>query len=301
MSKKLSKIVHSPSVLLVIVNYNGKELLSKHLPSVLKTRYARLDFAVVDNDSTDGSLDFLRTHFPQVKLIELDSNYGFGTAFNMVCAKYDGYDYYVPLNNDVDVESDWLSKLVATAASDERVGAVGPRILFAKLREGKRIINSAGMVLDRYLNGYDRYLGQVDSTRYHVVEDVAALSGCAMLLRKKALRQVGGFDEDMFMYYEDVDLCLRMKEKGWRLVYDGRAGVFHDHMATSAVWGSLRRNSFMNRNRILSIKKRRGLLVAIWEQVRYPIDWLLWKTQNAATGISLKDYNLRRSGKESKF
>lgn len=257
-------------VLIIILNFNGLELLKKHLGGVVSTEY---DVLVVDNGSTDNSIEYLKSEYPDVKILELDKNYGFAVGNNKAVKQYPDYQYYAFVNNDIDVEKDWLEKLLETIQK-ENVGAVGPKILYSK---NKDIINSAGIELDRFSNGYDRYDGQKDSQKYNVVEEVDALCGAVLLVNGNAFREVEGFDERMFFYYEDIDLCLRLRDLGYKLMYDGRSVVYHDHMGTSSKWKSFRRNVLSLKHRYLSVAKRKGFLVALIQLKIWLFLYFIWK------------------------
>lgn len=291
----------SPKVLVVVVNYNGVQLLRKHLDSIIRTAYDNFELVVVDNGSDDESVKFLQQKYPDISVLASGGNIGFGRAFNLVYKQYKGYDYYALLNNDIEVHAEWLTGLVATAQSDEKIGAVGPAIVYSKEREGRRVMNSAGLDLDLYGNAYDRYEGQEYTDKLRIVEDVDALCGGAVLLRGEALREVNGFDERMFMYYEDIDICLRIRDKGWRVVYNGRVAVLHDHMATSGSWSSARRNWHVNKNRMFSIAARRGWALALSNAVQVMVEWIVWKIGASRSGKTFREYLSAKGGGKAKY
>lgn len=264
-------------VLIVIVNYNGFHLLNKHLPSVLNTKYPSFDVLVVDNGSIDGSVGLLKNYFPKVKVVKSKENLGFGRANNLGVYEYPEYDTYVFLNNDISVEENWLNELIAVVKEKENVGAVGPKILYSKKKGGKYVINSAGIKLDKHYMGYDRYEGEYDSDKLNVVEEVDALCGGALLITKKAWDTVGGFNSHMFMYYEDVDISLRLRDFGFKLYYCGKSTVYHDHMGSTSNMGSFKRNCMSMKNRYISIGSRVGFLVALTETIWYIFHWFVWK------------------------
>jgi GT2 family glycosyltransferase len=280
-------------VSIIIVNYNGAELLRKHLPSVLRTEHDNYEVVVVDNGSTDTSLPFLRDIFPTVKVIKNDKNLGFGRANNVAFHEHKDSDYYALVNNDVEVSPTWLSELTALLEQDESIGAIGPRMLYSKKRNEKRVINSAGGVVDRFDRGFDRFDGCDDGEQYRTVEEVDFVTGGAVVLRRKAVEDVGGFDEHMFFYYEDVDLCLRMRDRGWKIVYNGKSIVLHDHMGTSRSWGSSKVTISSNMNRIRSISRRRGAIAAGVELLRTPLEWLIYSLYGKITGKTYREFLLK--------
>lgn len=264
-------------ILIVVVNYNGLHLLKKHLPSVLDTEYTNFDVLVVDNGSTDGSVEFLKEEYPSILILESNENIGFGRANNLGVYEYPGYDAYVFLNNDMSVEKNWLAELVTVARGKENVGAVGCKILYSKKVNGKYIINSAGMTVDCHYMAYDRYEGEENKNELNIVEEVESLSGGALLVTSEAWNEVGGFNSNMFMYYEDVDLSLRLKDFGYSLYYCGMSTVYHDHMGSSGSIGSFKRNFMNMRNRYISIGSRLGFLVGLTETVWYIFHYFVWK------------------------
>jgi len=276
-------------ILLVIVNYNGKKLLEKHLPDVLKVSISNLDIVISDNGSTDGSVEFIKNRYPFIKIVENDKNIGFGRANNKVIKKYPNYDAYLLLNNDISPRKEFLKELVTVLENNENVGCVGSKVLYSQKENGKDIINSAGMIIDRHYLGYDRYEGIKDSNKYSIIEEVDGVTGATMLIPRKVWEEVGGFNERMFLYYEDVDLCLRIKDLGYKIFYCGKSIVFHDHMASSNSLGSFKRNMMSMRNRYTSIKDRLGCFVAMKETKWYLYSWLVWKIFYSKK-ITLKQY-----------
>lgn len=281
------------SVLIVIVNYNGKHLLEKHLPSILQTDYKPFDIVVVDNASKDNSVPFLKEKYPDIKVIKNEENLGFGKANNIGIRKYPDYDYYVLVNNDISVEKDWLTKLVSTAKKDNGIGGVGPKILYSEQRKGSYIINSAGMDINKHYLAYDRHEGEEDSKKYSIVEEVEGLTGATLLIPSKVWKELKGFNEKMFMYYEDVDLCLRIRDLGYKLIYCGESVVYHDHMASSKNIGSKKCNRRSRKNRFISIGSRKGFLIALSEDIWYITTYLIWKIFFAGK-MTLKQFIQRK-------
>ncbi len=275
---------------IVIVNYNGKHLLEKNLLSVLENGYEDFDVVVVDNASEDGSIEYLKEKFPSVKIVESKENLGFGRGNNLGVKEYPNYDAYLFLNNDISVPKGFLDNLVKELQKDE-VGAVGPKVLYSKerIRSEKRIINSAGIYVDRHYMAYDRYDKEEDNPKYNVIEEVDALMGGAFLVKKEVFEKVGGFNPNMFLYYEDIDLSLRIKDLGYKLYYVGTSEVYHDHMASSKSLGTRKRNIMNMQNRFRSIQSRKGIWVAIRETIWYLFNWLIWKMIYSRR-ITLKEF-----------
>lgn len=264
-------------VLITILNYNGIHLLKKHLPSVTKTEYSNFDIVVIDNGSTDNSVQYIEKNFPNIKMVKSDTNLGFGRGNNLGVEKYPDFDAYVFLNNDISVEKNWLNELVKVAQSDKSIGAVGPKILYSEKKGEEYTINSAGMIITKHHLAYDRYEGSKDSSKYNVIEQVDVLTGGALLVKREVFEKIKGFNSKMFLYYEDVDLCLRIKDAGYKLYYCGSSVVYHDHMASTSVLGSSKRNLLSMKNRYISIVSRMGFLIGLTETLWYIFNWLEWK------------------------
>lgn len=273
--------------LIIIVNYNGKELLEKSLPSIVK--YTNADICVVDNNSTDDSLPFLKDNYPSVKVIESEENLGYGNAHNLALETHLNYNYYVFMNNDITVTPNWLEEMIKVFKTKERVGAVGPKILLSEKKDEKYLINSAGMDINKHLIAYDRYEGEYDDEKYNTVEKVDGICGAVMLLSKEVIRKVKGFNPKMFLYYEDVDLSLRIRDLGYDIYYCGDSVVYHNHMASTKDMGSFKRNRMNMINRYTSIKDRMGSVMALKETMWYLCSWIVWKLVHSKN-ITLKEY-----------
>ncbi|MFA6754775.1 MAG: glycosyltransferase family 2 protein [Candidatus Dojkabacteria bacterium] len=276
-------------ILAIIVNYNGKQLLERNIPSLVSTYQPDLDICVVDNNSSDDSILFLEKEHPEIKILKSDKNLGYGRAHNLALNKYPDYQYYIFMNNDLSLEPDWLSNLLEVMQVKQNVGAVGPKILLAKKKDGKYVINSAGLEIDKHYMAYDRYEGENDDGKYSQTEKVDGICGAVMLVSRKVLDKVKGFNSKMFLYYEDVDLSLRIRDAGYNIYYRGKSVVYHDHMASTANLGSSKRNQMNMKNRYISIKNRLGFFVAIKETVWYLYNWITWKTFHSKK-LTLREY-----------
>lgn len=285
-------------ILIVIVNYNGKHLLKKNLQSVVDNGYKEFDIVVVDNASVDGSVEYLQKEFPSVLIVESDENLGFGRGNNLGVQEYPDYSAYLFLNNDVSVPKGFMDNMVKVLSKDKKVGAVGPKILYSKRKIGKdgkeiQMINSAGILVDEHYLAYDRYDKLEDNPKYDVVEEIDAIMGGAFLVKREVFEETGGFNPKMFLYYEDIDLSLRIRDLGYKIYYVGTSHVFHDHMASSKKLGMRRRNIMNMCNRFESTKNRKGLWVAIREIFWYLSNWFLWKLVYSRK-ITLKEYLERK-------
>jgi GT2 family glycosyltransferase len=266
-----------PAVTLLILNFNGKHLLTQHLASVLATDYRNFRVTIIDNGSTDGSLEFLAAHCPHVEIIRNNRNKGFVLAYNAAIASV-GTEYFALLNNDVSVEPDWL-KILIHHAQGKKVAALTPKMLFFHDR-GR--INAAGGNCDIYGTGWNRGNDEVDRGQYEKIEETFYGNGAALLISKKAWHDVGSFDERYFMYGEDVDWCWRARLKGYKILYVPSSKVYHRWLGSKGpIFYLLERNTFSN------IIKNYGLRVLVKIVPTYiAIKFLktLWAFKNAKRG-----------------
>ncbi len=187
---------------------------------------------MVDNASTDGSVDYVRTSYPWVRVLALDRNYGFAKANNLGSEAAKG-EYIVFLNNDTVVTSLWLKELVGVMEKDENVGIAGSKILF--LDEPEKI-NSAGANITFYGGGYDIGFLDNDSEKYNIAGSKGCVCAAAMIVRREEFLSFGGFDEDYFMYLEDTDLCWRYWLYGKRVEYIPDSVIYHKYGGTSGMY-----------------------------------------------------------------
>ncbi len=216
-----------PSVAILIVNWNGREDTLECLRSLANLTYSNYRIILVDNGSTDRSVVDVKAEFPNVKVIRSERNLRFAGGNNLglrdVLDKKD--DFCLLLNNDTLVEADFLKHMVKTAQSDERVGMVGPKILYHPRQD---VIWFAGGVL-KPAWGYVRHFGlrQVDSDQYNSNLVVSFLTGCCLLIRREVIEEVGLLDEGFFLYSEDADYCIRVNKNGHKLFYEPKARIYH--------------------------------------------------------------------------
>jgi hypothetical protein len=221
-------VTEAPLVSVIIVNYNGLRFLDQCLTSVLRQDYSHTEVLFVDNGSVDGSADFVRRHFPSVKVVGLGKNLGFAAGNNAGIRAASG-DLIATLNNDTEAMPGWISALVRPA-SDPRVGMCASKML---LMSQPGTIDSAGIEISRSGACWDRGMLEPDDGRYGSVEEVFGPCAGAALYRRSMLDEIGLFDEDFFAYMEDADLAFRGRLAGWKCVYVPDAVVRHYHGGTA--------------------------------------------------------------------
>lgn len=220
-----------PRIAIVILNWNGAKLLQQFLPSVIEfSKGDSTDIVVADNGSTDDSLQILQNQFPEVKILDLHQNYGFARGYNEALKQIDA-DYFVILNSDVEVTAGWLEAPIRLMEADPTIAAVQPKILSYNQKTHFEYAGAAGGFIDRF--GYPFCRGRIfneveaDSGQYNDAIDIFWATGACMFVRAKYFNGVGGFDADFWAHMEEIDLCWRLKNQGYRVVYTPESAVYH--------------------------------------------------------------------------
>jgi hypothetical protein len=244
--------MNSPLVSIVILNWNGKEHLQKCIGSVLKSLYSPLEILLTDNGSTDGSVEFVKSHFPSVIILENKENLGYAEGNNRGIGIAQG-KYVVTLNNDTVVEKDWLDQPIEYLERDMHLGIVGCRQMnyFNRtLVDGLFLYPAPELIFKRFghKTTFDPH-GRFASPGY-----VLALSGGSAIYRKEMFTQLGGFDGYFFAYHDDADLCMRAFLDGWKCLYVPKSVVYHKDNASFKKRGAIS-HYFHERNRIWFIYK----------------------------------------------
>lgn len=242
----------------VILNWNGVEMLRQFLPSVLQysTREG-VEICVADNASTDASREVLRTEFPTVRLLELDRNYGFAEGYNRALAQVEA-EYVVLLNSDVEVSPHWLEPLRNYMDAHPDAAACQPKLLSQRNKEYFEYAGAAGGYMDRY--GYPFCRGRIfdmvekDVGQYDAVQPIFWATGAALFIRLADYREAGGLDGQFFAHMEEIDLCWRLRSRGKKIVCIPQSVVYHVGAATLKKENP--RKTFLNfRNNLLMLYK----------------------------------------------
>lgn len=212
------------------MSWNGRKFLEQFLPSVVATTYAGATHYVIDNASTDDTATWLAEHYPQVQLVQLGQNLGFAGGYNEGLKQIPA-DYYVLLNQDVEVTPNWLQPMVALMQQHPEAGACQPKIRDYHQKDHFEYAGAAGGYMD-YL-GYTFCRGRLfdvlekDEGQYDTVAPIFWATGAALFIRAELYHQLGGLDVDFFAHMEEIDLCWRMKNAGQRILYTPGALVYH--------------------------------------------------------------------------
>lgn len=273
-----------PTVITIILNTNRRADTLAALASLAQTTYPRHRVIVLDNASTDGSVEAIRAAYPQVTVIELTENRGYAGNNNVgIRAALDqGADWVFVLNEDTIVDPNCLRALVDVGERAPEIGIVGPMVYHM---DEPAVIQSAGGVLGP--DWSSRHLGQNEPDRgqYPAPHAVDWISGCAILVRRAVIEQVGMLDERFFYYWEETEWCLRARRTGWRIVHVPQAKLWHkgvqrDYRPSPTV------TYYHTRNRFLMMAKHRAswrAWLSVWGQtLRTLISWSIrprWRAQ----------------------
>ncbi len=214
---------------IVILNWNGRHWLERFTGDLVG-RSPGTTVVVADNGSTDGSLEWLEAHRPSIERITLGANHGFAEGYNRALAQVTA-DRYVLVNSDVEVTPGWLEGLHAMLDADPRMAACQPKILAMNDRTRFEHAGAAGGYMDR--NGYPFCRGrifevtEVDHGQYDDDREVFWATGACMMVRSDAFHAVGGFDGSLFAHMEEIDLCWRLRRRGWTIGYTSRSTAYH--------------------------------------------------------------------------
>ncbi len=256
----------SPSVAIVILNYNGKHLLQQFLPFVLQSTYINKKIIVADNASTDESVNWLQQNYSTIKTIQLPYNYGFAKGYNEALKQIET-DYYVLLNSDIEVSLNWIEPIIELMERDKMIAACQPKILSYKQRNMFEYAGAGGGWIDRL--GYPFTRGRIfniceeDKGQYDTTEEVFWASGAAMFLRSNAYYKIKGLDNYFFAHQEEIDLCWRLQLEGYKIMSCPSSVVYHVGGGTMSY--NDKRKAFLNhRNNLIMLCKNMPIKTLLW-------------------------------------
>lgn len=276
----------------------------------LSQKTVQVTVVVIDNNAKEPFADdnYSAKRFP-LTILQNKENLGFSGGHN-VGIKYalkSGADYVVIINNDTVVHEDLIEELVSVVKSDDKIGIVAPKIYFAKgfefhkgrytaSEEGKVFWYAGGMTDWSNVIAHHRGVDQVDHGQYNTVEKTDFASGCCMLIKKEVFEKVGMFDEKYFLYYEDSDLCARVKKVGYKIMYAPKAVLWHQNASSAGGSGSPLQDYYISRNRLLfgfRYAPIRSKIALMRESVLLIVSGREWQKRGVL------DFYLRRFGKGS--
>lgn len=237
---------------IVILNWNGKKFLEMFLPKVVETSRNLADVYVADNGSSDDSVNFLKTRFPQVHIIEHGVNIGFSAGYNRALQQIKA-DYFVLLNSDIEVTDNWIEPVITLMENDPEIAASQPKVLSYFNRNYFEYAGAAGGFIDRY--GYPFCRGRIfqsieeDLGQYDDQTEIFWATGACLFVRANLYFEAGGLDDDFFAHMEEIDLCWRLKHMGYKVMFCGKSVVYHigggslDKSAPRKTYLNIRNNS----------------------------------------------------------
>ncbi|MBK9254402.1 MAG: bifunctional riboflavin kinase/FAD synthetase [Saprospiraceae bacterium] len=275
LSKQLQSISEPAKVTIAVLNYNGLEFLESFLPMMMySSRKFTVDIMVIDNHSTDESVEYIEEWHPEIKVVQLSKNYGFAGGYNNGLGNV-ASDYIVFMNSDVLVKENWLDPIIEKMEKDKAVGACQPQILSLENRNEFEYAGAAGGYMD--VLGYPFCRGRIFDkleTNHGQYDDNAEIfwaSGAAMVTRTRLFNKFGKFDQTYFAHHEEIDFCWRLKRAGYKILCIGESQVFHLGGGTLAYENP--RKTYLNfRNNIITILKNESFETILWS---FPIRLIL--------------------------
>lgn len=213
----------------VILNYNGQKHLKNYLANVINNTSQLAQIIVIDNASTDSSVEYLKANFSETPLIQLDKNYGFAGGYNMGL-KQVKQEYLVLLNSDIEVSKDW-DLPIWIKLEQENVGAVQPKIVDLKDKTMYEYAGAAGGLVDKFYFPFcrGRVFSEIENSNieYNDSSSLFWASGAAFGIRKTLFEKIGGFDVDFFAHMEEIDVCFRLQNQGYSINYCAKSTIYH--------------------------------------------------------------------------
>lgn len=244
-------------VAVVILNWNGEKLLQQFLPTVLQHSPENVEIYIVDNYSTDNSIKLVQESFPTIRIINLDKNWGFAAGYNRALEQIEA-EYYILLNSDVEVTLGWIDPIIELLDKNQTIAACQPKIRSYHKKEEFEYAGAAGGFIDKWCYPFCRgrifHIFEKDEGQYDQVTEIFWASGAALFIRSKVYHSVGGLDEDFFAHMEEIDLCWRIKNNGYKVYFHPQSLVYHIGGGT-LLMGSPQKTFLNFRNSLLLITK----------------------------------------------
>ena len=301
-----------PLVSIITVSYNGKKHLKEFLLSLRKLKYPKFELILVDNNSSDDSVEFVKKYHKWVKLIQNKENLGFVGGNNIGIKKAQG-KYIVLLNNDTKVEPNWLKELIKPLEENQKIAVTTSKV---KLYRNKNLLNSAGIVVDIYGFGLSRGLPagkkfERDIGQYNKREEIFSGYGAAMAFKKDLIKKIGYFNHDYEMYYEEIDFCWRARLAGYEILYVPSSVVYHKFRGSDSQF-SRKMRYYVERNRLRTLLQNYSslmllktipmyLLLKTMESIFYISTGQFEKSKCLAGGIAYNILNIKKIFKQRKY
>lgn len=245
-----------PLVSIIVLNYNGRPLLEKFLSSVVNLDYANKELIVIDNASIDGSVEFLKLHYPDIKVIVNPQNLGTAEASN-IGARHSKGDFILWLSNDMEVQPSMLQHMLKHLLEDTTIGICTCKMKSITASGQKlNVIDRVGGDLDIFGFPYERGLNELDTGKWDNFSEVFFSFGGAMLIKREVFESTGGYDAATFTLADDIDLCWRARLLGYRIVVEPKALLYHQASATlGSIYGRGYKRFLSEKNTIRALLK----------------------------------------------
>ena len=294
-----------PFVVTIILNTNRCEDTLACLKSLEQTTYKNHKVLVLDNYSTDGSIDAIGENFPHVQIVPLQDNFGYAGNNNVgiEMALKQGADWVFILNEDTIVDSDCISLLVANGESNMQIGMLGPMVYHYN---EENVIQSAGGKMSKFWDGYHLGQNEIDQGQFVQPHNVDWISGCAIMVRQTLIENIGMIDEDFFYYWEETEWCLRVREAGWEIQHVPAAKIWHKGVQRNYSPKPIV-TYYNTRNHLFMLSKHKAPIAAWlynWSRIfRTFLSWTIkpkWRSKAAhrnAMFLGVRDFLQHRTGK----
>ena len=222
--------MENKKVAIVILNWNGKSFLEKFLPFLVKFNATYSEIIIADNASSDDSIKFLQTQYPDLRIIKNNKNGGFAKGYNDALSKVDA-EYYVLLNSDIEVTENWIEPVIELMDADKNIAACQPKIRSYHNKDKFEYAGAAGGFIDKL--GYPFCRGRIfqelekDKNQFNDVIEIFWATGACMFVRAEIFHKLGGLDNDFFAHMEEIDFCWRLKNSGYKIMYCPNSLIYH--------------------------------------------------------------------------
>lgn len=250
----------------VILSYNGKHLHELFLPKIIAESKGLYDVVLIDNASTDDTYNYVKTHFPEVLLIQHKINNGFAQGYQHGLEQIDAA-FFVLLSSDFEVSDNWFAPIISKLQQDDKIAAAQPKILYLKDKKMFEYAGAAGGYMDKWAYVFCR--GRIfdtiekDEAQYDSTQEVFWVSGGCFFVRADVFKNSGGLDLDFFAHMEEIDLCWRIKNAGYKIIACGDSKVYH--VGGSVIsYGSPQKLFYNYRNNLLMILKNEKTSKILW-------------------------------------
>ena len=258
------------SLAVVILNYNGIKLIEKFLPSVIKFTPSKYNIYIIDNGSSDGSVEFIRSNFKRINIVELNKNYGYAKGYNIGLKKIND-DILCLLNNDVEVTEKWTEEVMIQFKNEKETAVIQPKMKDSNKRDYFDYAGASGGFLDRY--GYPYCNGRIfnkiekDNNQYNKINNIFWACGACFFVRNNVFKKFGGFDEIFWAHFEEIDLCWRLQNSGHKISFNPNSTIYHVNAGTLNI-DNPKKTYFNFRNMLFTITKnsKHNLFLLLFEK-----------------------------------